>query len=82
MCFPGDLVTSGITLHNDRLRVHVLPEEGGRITSFFDVRSRVEFLLQPSESYCRSRALAPAALKLLVVRFRTMETFGASDGMW
>jgi len=59
MCFAGDESSTGITLHNDRLRVHVLPEEGGRITSFFDVRSSIEFLLQPSASYRRSSLLGP-----------------------
>lgn len=51
MSLAGDLSTSGITLQNDRLQVHILPEEGGRITSFLDVASSVEFLLQPSEPY-------------------------------
>jgi galactose mutarotase-like enzyme len=41
----------GITFHNDRLRVHVLPEEGGRIASIFDIQSGTEFLLQPPEPY-------------------------------
>jgi galactose mutarotase-like enzyme len=59
MRFTGDLSTSGITLHNDRLRVHILPEEGGRITSFFDMRSRIEFLLQPSEPYGQPGPLDP-----------------------
>jgi len=59
MRFTGDLSTSGITLRNERLRVHVLPEEGGRITSFFDVRSRIEFLLQPSEPYGQPGPLDP-----------------------
>ncbi len=57
MCLVGDLSTSGITLHNERLRVRVLPEEGGRITSFFDMKSKIEFLLQPSELYRRPRSL-------------------------
>lgn len=56
MCVAGNLSTSGITLHNDRLLVRVLPEEGGRITSFFDMRSKIEFLLQPSEPYRRPRS--------------------------
>jgi hypothetical protein len=59
MCFPDNLVTSGITLHNDRMRVHVLPEEGGRLTSIFDMKSKIEFLLQPSDSYCRPKSLDP-----------------------
>jgi hypothetical protein len=59
MRLTGDLSTSGITLHNDRMRVHVLPEEGGRITSIFDMKSNIEFLLQPSDSYCRSKSLDP-----------------------
>lgn len=59
MRLTGDLSTSGITLQNHRLCVHVLPEEGGRITSFFDTESRTEFLLQPSESYVRRKPLGP-----------------------
>ena len=31
MCFPGDLSTFGKTARNNRLRVHVFPEHGGRI---------------------------------------------------
>jgi len=48
----GKVLPSGITLHNDQMRVRILPEEGGRITSFFDAQSGVEFLLQPSGAYC------------------------------
>ena len=59
MRLTGDLSTSGVTLHNDRLRVHILPEEGGKITSFFDMKSRIEFLLQPSEPYGQPGSLDP-----------------------
>jgi galactose mutarotase-like enzyme len=59
MRLAGNLSTSGVTLHNDRMRVHVLPEEGGRLTSVFDMKSKVEFLLQPSDSYCRPKSLDP-----------------------
>lgn len=46
-----DRSASGLLLCNDHLRAHILPEEGGRIASFFDVQSGLEFLLQPSPAY-------------------------------
>jgi hypothetical protein len=36
---PKDSSTAGITLHNDHLRVCILPEEGGKIAPFAAVRA-------------------------------------------
>ena len=57
MNVDDDRWADGITLHNDRLRVLVLPHEGGRIASLFDAQSNLEFLLQPSKRYRRPESL-------------------------
>lgn len=44
-------MASGLLLKNNHLRACILPEEGGRIASFFDAQSGIEFLLQPSRYY-------------------------------
>jgi hypothetical protein len=59
MSFSDGLSAAAITLENDSLRVRVLPESGGNITSFFDTKSEVEFLLQPSQSYRCQQPLGP-----------------------
>ena len=45
-------------LCNDHLRVHVLPHEGARIASFFDIQANRELLLQPSKPYRRPASLS------------------------
>jgi len=51
MSAADDRSASGIVLCNDQLRVHVLPDEGARIASFFDTQTNLELLLQPSKPY-------------------------------
>jgi hypothetical protein len=46
-----------ITLHNERLRVRVMPGEGARIASILDIQSQTEFLLQPATPYDRPESL-------------------------
>ncbi len=45
-----------IKLQNGRLRVVVLPREGGRIASIFDKASKTEFLLQPKRPHRKPKA--------------------------
>ena len=59
MRLNGSPSTQGITLHNDSLRVQILPEEGGKVASFFDVRTNLEFLLQPAQTLRPPRAFDP-----------------------
>lgn len=51
MRFNRESSNLGITLYNDSLRVHILPSEGGKVASFIDVRTNLEFLLQSDESF-------------------------------
>ena len=46
-----------ITLHNEQLRISVLPCEGARIASILNVQSQTEYLLQPSVRYQRPESL-------------------------
>lgn len=43
--------STGVTLRNGQLLVRVLPEEGGRIASFFDLETGLEYLLQPAQGF-------------------------------
>jgi hypothetical protein len=58
MSVTNDPPTDCITLHNGNLHVRVLPEEGGRIASFFDAQAKIEYLLQPRKPYRRPAQLS------------------------
>ncbi len=42
---------SGVLLRNDQWLARILPEEGGRIASLFDLGARLEYLLQPARGF-------------------------------